>query len=64
MKVTVILIVIGDLVRVTEILVKGLEEMEIRRRVDAIQTTDQPEYWEKSFRLEETCFISNSSEKS
>ena len=39
MKVTVILIVIGVLGTVTEGLLKGLEDLEIRGRVETIQTT-------------------------
>ena len=55
-KVTFILIVIGALVRVTEGLLKGLEDLEIRGRVETIQTTallisDRIE----SKKLEQTC---------
>ena len=39
MKVTVIPIVIGALGTVTEELVQGLEDLEIRGRVETIQTT-------------------------
>ena len=39
MKVTFILIVIGALGTVTKILIKGLEDLEIRRQVETIQTT-------------------------
>ena len=39
MKVTVIPIVIGALGRVTKGLIMGLEELEIRDRVETIQTT-------------------------
>ena len=39
MKVTVIAIVIGALVRVTKGLVQGLEDLEIRRQAETIQTT-------------------------
>ena len=39
MKATVILVVIGALGTVTEGFVKELEEMEIRIRVESIQTT-------------------------
>ena len=39
MKVSLILIVIGALDRVTKGLIKGLEDLEIRGRVETIQTT-------------------------
>ena len=39
MKVTIIAIVVGGLGIVTEGLVKGLEDLEIRGRVETIQTT-------------------------
>ena len=38
MKVTVIPIVIGALITITKGLIKGLEDLEIRRRVETIQT--------------------------
>ena len=48
MKVTIIQIVIGALGSVTEGLIKGLENLEIRERVETIKTTalflDRPEY--------------------
>ena len=39
MEVTFIPIVIGALVTVTEVLIKGLEVLEIRGRVETVQTT-------------------------
>ena len=39
MKVTVIPIIVGALGTITEGLIKGLEDLEIRRQVDTIQTT-------------------------
>ena len=39
MKVTIILIMIGAFGPVTKVLLKELENMEIRRRVETIQTT-------------------------
>ena len=51
-------IVIGALGTVITRLVKGLEDLEIRGWVEIIQTT--AEYWEESWRLEETCCHSNS----
>ena len=63
MKVTIIPIVTDDLGTVTKGLVQGLENLEITGRVEAVQTyEDQPEYWEESWGLEETCH-SNSSGK-
>ena len=60
---TVTPIVIGALGKVTKGLVWGLEDLEIRGRQETIQTTDQPEYWEESWKLEETCCDSDSSGK-
>ena len=34
---------------------RRLEEMEIKGRVESIQTTDWPEYWEESWKGEKTC---------
>ena len=55
---------------VTKGLLKGLEDLEIRRRVETIQLLhywEWPEYWEESeeesWRLEETCCNSNSSKR-
>ena len=39
MKVTIIPIVIGAFGTVTKVLIKGLEDLEIRGRVETIQTT-------------------------
>ena len=39
MKVTIIPVVIGDVDTITKRLIKGLEDFEIRRRVETIQTT-------------------------
>ena len=66
MKMTFIPVVIGALGTVTEGLVKGLEDLEIRGRVETIQLQhcwDRPEYWEAYWRLAGTCSHSNSSEK-
>ena len=41
--------VTGALGTVTKGLVQGLEVLEIRRRVETIQTTDRPEYKEESW---------------
>ena len=62
MKVTVISIVIGAHGTVTKGLVKELEDLEIRGRVETILTTALPEYREESWKLEETCY-SNSGER-
>ena len=67
MKVTIIPIVIGASGTVTNALLKGLEDSEVGGRVETIQTTalywERSEYWEESWRLEETCYHSNSSER-
>ena len=63
MKVTIILIVIGDLGTVTKGLVQGLEELEITGGVETSKLQHfwyRPEYWEESWRLKETCYHSNS----
>ena len=65
---TLIPIVIGVFSTVTKGLLKGLDDLEIGGRVETIQTTAllrTPNfiYWEESWRLEETCCHSNSSEK-
>ena len=63
---TVIPIVTGALGTFSEGLVKRLEDLEMRE-VETIQATvffyDWPEYWEESWKLEETCCHSNSSRK-
>ena len=66
MKVTTIPIVIGAFGRVTKGLVQELEDLEIRGRIETIQTTallDRLEYWEESWRREKTCFYLESSVK-
>ena len=66
MKVTIILIVTGDLGTVTKGLIMGLEDLEIRRKVETIKLLhywDRSKYCEGSWRLEETCCHSNSSER-
>ena len=50
MKVIVIPVVIDALGTVTKGLVQRLEDLEIRGRMETIQTTA---YWEESWRLEE-----------
>ena len=65
MKVTIIPIVIGAFGTVIKGWLKGLEDMEIRGWVETIQHYwERAEYWEESWRLEETCCHSNSSERS
>ena len=65
-KVTIIPIVIGALGTVTKGLLKGPEDLE---KEDAWRTTkllhywNRPEYWEESWRLAETCCLSNFSER-
>ena len=44
MKVTVIPIIIGALGTVTKALVKELKDLEVRGRVETLQTTDRTEY--------------------
>ena len=59
-------IVIGALGTVTKGFVQGLDDLEIRGRVETIHVTvyqDRSEYWEESWRLEETYSHSDSSEK-
>ena len=66
MKVTIIPIVIGAYSTVTKGMVEGLEDLEITGRVEPsklLHYWDRPDYWEDSWRLEETCCHSNSSEK-
>ena len=63
MKVMIIPIVIGTVIKG---LVQGLEGLEITGRMETIKTTDYwdwPQYWEEFWWLEETCCHSNSSEK-
>ena len=63
MQVTIILIVIGAFGTVTKGLLKGLEDLEVGRPSKLQHYWERPEYWEKSWRLEETCCHSNSSER-
>ena len=62
MKITIIPFVIGAFGTVTKGLLKGLEDLKVDGRVETIQW-EWPEYWEESWRLEETCCHSNSREK-
>ena len=65
-QVTIIPIVIGAFGTVTKRLLKGLEELEVGGRVETIQTLhywEGPEYGEESWRLDESCCRSNSSER-
>ena len=48
-------VVIGTLYTFIKGLVQGPKDLEITRRVETVQTTALPEYWEESWRLEETC---------
>ena len=64
MKVTIVTIVTGALG--TKPLWKGLEDLEVGGRLETIQTTAllrRRESWDESWRLEETCCHSDSSEK-
>ena len=66
MQVTIIPIVIGAFGMVTKGLLKGLEDLEVGGGVESIKQLHywkRPEYWEESWRLEETCCHSDSSEK-
>ena len=63
MKVTIIPIVIGAFGTVTKGLIQGLDDLEIRGRVDTIQTTALLRM-ARILRLEETCCHSNSSKRS
>ena len=65
-KVTFIQIVIGALGTVTKGLVKGLEDLEIRGRMETTRTIvflNRLEYWVESWKLEKTCSHSNSSKR-
>ena len=53
-------IVIALLSTITERLIHGLDDLEIK---ELQHCWDWPEYWETSWRLEETCFHSNSNGK-
>ena len=61
MKVTIKPNVIGAFGTVTKGLLKGLEDLEVGGRVE--HYWGRPKYWEESWRLEETCCHSNSSER-
>ena len=63
MKAEIIPIVIGAFGTVTKGLLKGLEDLEVGGRVVTNQQHywKRPEYWEESWRLEETCCHSISS---
>ena len=66
MKVTVIPIVIGALCTVIKDWYKDWSTWKLEdvwRPSKLQQNQDRPEYWEKSWRLEETCCHSNSSER-
>ena len=66
MKVTIIPIVIDAFGTVTKGLLKGLKDLEVGGRVETIQTKalwEHPEYWEESWRLEQTCCHWKSSER-
>ena len=63
MKVTIILIVIGAFGTITKGLLKGLELADEWRPSKPLHYCERPEYWEESWRLEETCCHSNSSER-
>ena len=64
MKVAVIPIVIGALWTIPKGFVKGLEDLEIRGQVQTIQTTALLRSPKTLRVLEESYFLSNSSEKS
>ena len=64
MKVTFRLIIIATLITITERLFKGLEVLDELRSSKQLYYWEWPEYREKSWRLEETCCHSISSEKS
>ena len=66
MQGTIIPIVIGAFGTVTKELLKGLEELELVeewRQSKQQHYWEQPEYWEESWRLQENCCHSNSSER-
>ena len=66
MKVSIVPIVIGVFDTVTEWLLKGLEDLEVGRRAETIQTTallKTARILRRVWRLEETCCHANSSEK-
>ena len=58
MRVIVVPVVIGALGTIPKCLVRRLEEVKIGERVENIQTEaflGRPEYYEETWRLEETC---------
>ena len=66
MKVTIIPIVVGAFGTVTKGLLKGLEDLELAadwRPSKQQHYWKRPEYWEESWRVEETCCHSISSER-
>ena len=65
MQVTIILIVIGTFGTVIKGLLKGVEDLEVGGRVETKlqHYWERPEYREESWRLEEICCHSNSSER-
>ena len=63
MPVTIIPIIIGAFGTVTKGLLKGLEDLEVGGPFKLLHYWERPEYWEESWRLEETCCHSDSSEK-
>ena len=63
MEVIVIPVIIGALGTFFKGLVRGLKVLEIGGQIKTIQTTALPEYREKSWRLEETCCLSDFCEK-
>ena len=64
MKVTIIPIVIGAFCTVTKGLLKGLEDLDESRPSKLLHYWERAEYWEASWRLEETCCYSDTSERS
>ena len=66
MKVTIITIVVSALGTVAKGLIKGLEDMEIRKREETIRLLhywDRLKYWAESWTLEKTSYLSSSSER-
>ena len=63
MKVTITPIVIGAFRTVTKGLLKGLEDLEVGGPSKLQYCRERPEYWEESWRLEETCCYSKSSKR-
>ena len=63
MKVSMIPFVVGALGTIPRGLIKGLEDLETWRQVMNIHCKDWPEWWEESWRFEETCCHLDSSER-